>query len=128
MVEISFNFHTVIKKNQCSQLYQFFFHLQGLHDGHWTSSSINHKNSAWNYDNFYNSNQRSSISMPNLDGGTFRSGSHNGPVAEGTFSFGLLLPNTEYEVKIRAKNKYGWSEEEPFFVFKTSRLGKYFQM
>ena len=64
--------------------------------------------------------------MPNLDGGTFRSGSHNGPVAEGTFSFGLLLPNTEYEVKIRAKNKYGWSEEEPFFVFKTSRLGKYF--
>ena len=63
--------------------------------------------------------------MPNLDGGTFRSGSHNGPVAEGTFSFGLLLPNTEYEVKIRAKNKYGWSEEEPFFVFKTSRLGKY---
>ena len=64
--------------------------------------------------------------MPNLDGGTFRSGSHNGPVAEGTFSFGLLLPNTEYEVKIRAKNKYGWSEEEPFFVFKTSRLGKYY--
>ena len=66
--------------------------------------------------------------MPNVDGGKFRSGSQNGPVAEGTFSFGLLSPNTEYEVKIRAKNKYGWSEEEPSFVFKTSRLGKYFQM
>ena len=58
------------------------------------------------------------------DENTFHSASRASPQAEGTFSFKFLNPNTEYEVKIRARNKHGWSQEEPVFVFKTSRIGK----
>ena len=45
---------------------------------------------------------------------------------EDTFPFDGLAPDTEYEVKIQAKNSYGWSDNEPDFVFKTSHRGLYF--
>ena len=44
---------------------------------------------------------------------------------EDTFPFDGLAPDTEYEVKIQAKNSYGWSDNEPDFVFKTSHRGLY---
>ena len=52
-------------------------------------------------------------------------GNANNKVAEGSYIFNNLTRNTEYEVKIRAKNRFGWSENEPSFVFKTSYNGKY---
>ena len=54
----------------------------------------------------------------------FHSASSNSrSISEGTYSFIHLKPDTEYEVKIRAKNYYGWSEDEPAVVFKTSNKG-----
>jgi len=44
---------------------------------------------------------------------------HRG-VAEGDYVLEDLSPNTEYEVKIRAKNRFGWSQDEGEFVFTTS--------
>ena len=44
---------------------------------------------------------------------------------EDTFRFDNLSPDTEYEVKIQARNSYGWSDNEPDFVFKTSHRGEF---
>ena len=49
---------------------------------------------------------------------------HRGGVAEGDYVFEDLSPNTEYEVKIRAKNRFGWSQDEGEFVFTTSDRGE----
>ena len=88
--------------------------LQGLE--HWTTSSINHQIPSWNYENYQGENyyfQKNRIGMTN-DENTFHSASRASPQAEGTFSFKFLNPNTEYEVKIRARNKHGWSQEGPW--------------
>lgn len=103
--------------------------------GHWTTRSINHLIQSWNYGNYYpggssgsdsySDTPRSISSATNTanDGGNkFHSVSRTGPFAEGTWQFTHLIPNSEYEVKIRERNKYGWSLEEPSFVFKTSRI------
>ena len=43
---------------------------------------------------------------------------------KGVYVFHQLTPDTEYEVKIRARNRYGWSNEEGTFLFRTSYTGK----
>ena len=56
--------------------------------------------------------------------GGFHSSTSNPSTIEETFTFNDLSPDTEYEVKIQARNSYGWSDNEPAFVFKTSHRGK----
>ena len=50
---------------------------------------------------------------------------HQPSTLEDTFRFDNLSPDTEYEVKIKARNSYGWSDNEPHFVFKTSHRGEF---
>ena len=50
---------------------------------------------------------------------------HQPSTSEDTFRFDNLSPDTEYEVKIKARNSYGWSDNEPHFVFKTSHRGEF---
>jgi hypothetical protein len=49
---------------------------------------------------------------------------NNNSKFSGSYSFSPLLANTEYDIKIKARNKFGWSENEPAFVFKTSNRGQ----
>jgi len=53
---------------------------------------------------------------------SYRNGdsSFNNGIARGSYVFHNLSRNTEYEVKIRAKNRFGWSENEPSLFFRTS--------
>ena len=80
-----------------------------------------------NYQHFYPDN---GLGLDNIENsndhntGTFQTFSKSTAVSPGAFTFTKLLPDTEYEVKIRAKNAYGWSNEAPAFVFKTSYKGK----
>ena len=57
---------------------------------------------------------------------SYRNGdsSFNNGIARGSYVFHNLSRNTEYEVKIRAKNRFGWSENEPSLFFRTSISGK----
>ena len=57
---------------------------------------------------------------------SYRNGesSFNNGIATGSYIFYNLSRNTEYEVKIRAKNRFGWSENEPSLFFRTSISGK----
>ena len=48
----------------------------------------------------------------------------NGSLYKGHFEFDKLRPNTKYEVRLRAVNKFGLSDEEAVFIFKTSSRGK----
>ena len=61
--------------------------------------------------------------MEEYNGGFHSSTSHPSSIEE-TLTFNDLSPDTEYEVKIQARNSYGWSDNEPVFVFKTSHRGK----
>ena len=102
------------------------FLLQGY--GSWITQSVNHR-TPWNHQHYYPSDSQFSVTAfdHNTDPGNFHSGpSHSKSISEGTYSFIHLSPNTEYEVKIRAKNSYGWSDDEPAFVFKTSNRGESF--
>ena len=60
----------------------------------------------------------------NVYGYPNRDSSFNNGIAEGSYVFHNLSRNTEYEVKIRAKNRFGWSENEPSLFFRTSNSGK----
>ena len=42
---------------------------------------------------------------------------------DGRHVFDDLRPNTVYVVRIRARNKYGWTDEETHFQFRTSMSG-----
>ena len=54
-----------------------------------------------------------------------RIGSFKNGIAKGSYVFRNLSRNTEYEVKIRAKNRFGWSEMAPsIHIFRTSTSGK----
>ena len=68
----------------------------------------------------WKSNQRK-----NVYGYSNHVASFNNGIAEGSYLFNNLTRNTEYEVKIRAKNRFGWSEKEPSLEFSTSNHGKY---
>ena len=61
----------------------------------------------------------------NVNGFSNHNGNFNNGVAEGSYVFNSLAPDTEYEVKIRAKNRFGWSENAPSLFFRTSSNGKY---
>lgn len=47
-------------------------------------------------------------------------------VHEGHFLIQRLEPNTEYESKALAKNRFGWSNITDIFKFKTKGMGQYF--
>jgi len=50
-----------------------------------------------------------------------RIGSFKNGIAKGSYVFRNLSRNTEYEVKLRAKNRFGWSEMAPsIHIFRTS--------
>lgn len=44
---------------------------------------------------------------------------------EGNYVLDNLMPNLDYTVKIRAKNKFGWTDEETTFQFRTSLNGEF---
>lgn len=47
---------------------------------------------------------------------------------EGSYLFEPLRPDCEHEVRLRARNKFGWSDEEVSFVFWTSKRGEMISM
>jgi len=88
--------------------------------GPWKTQSIDHR-TPWAHEQYYNSDtQLSGYDHTGINGGFHSASSNSRSISEGTYSFIHLKPDTEYEVKIRAKNYYGWSKDEPAVVFKTS--------
>jgi hypothetical protein len=77
-----------------------------------------------NDDYFYSEDWKSN-KKTDLYGYINRISSFKNGIAEENYVFHNLSRNTEYEVKIRAKNKLGWSENEPSLFFRTSNNGKY---
>ena len=75
-------------------------------------------------DDYYYSDLKTN-QKTNFDGYMNHIGSFKNGVAEGVYVFKNLSRNTEYEVKIRAKNRFGWSENEPSLFFRTSNNSKY---
>ena len=75
-------------------------------------------------DDYYYSDLKTN-QKTNFDGHMNHIGSFKNGVAEGVYVFKNLSRNTEYEVKIRAKNRFGWSENEPSLFFRTSNNSKY---
>jgi hypothetical protein len=73
-----------------------------------TGTTTNNNNNNDNNNNNNNNNNRR----------------NNNSKFSGSYSFSPLLANTEYDIKIKARNKFGWSENEPAFVFKTSNRGQ----
>ena len=94
----------------------FFTFFQGY--GSWKTQKIDHRTPWTGHEHYYSPDSRLSV-------GGFHTSSNSKSISEGTYSFIHLSPDTEYEVKIRAKNAYGWSEDEPAFVFKTSNKGQF---
>ena len=77
-----------------------------------------------NDDDYYYSDWKSN-QRKKVYGYSHQIGSFNNGIAEGSYVFNNLTRDTEYEVKIRAKNRFGWSENEPSLFFRTSNNGKY---
>lgn len=97
------------------------YRRKGMGMGMWMKQSLDHRppQPSWN-DNRDHFNFGDVVG--NLaDEETHLSGfQHQPSTSEDTFRFDNLSPDTEYEVKIKARNSYGWSDNEPHFVFKTS--------
>ena len=98
----------------------------------WRTKIIKHRRSYSldfnGYDNddyFYSDDWKLDEQKKDLYGYINRISSFKNGIAEENYVFHNLSRNTEYEVKIRAKNRFGWSENEPSLFFRTSNNGKY---
>ena len=103
-----------------------------MKDGKWRTKIIKHRrrysldfngyddeNDDYFYSEDWKSNQKT-----DFYGYINRVSSFKNGIAEENYVFTNLTRDTEYEVKIRAKNRFGWSENEPSLFFRTSSNGK----
>ena len=52
-------------------------------------------------------------------------GGAKGNLFQEAYTLGPLLPDSSYEAKVSAKNKYGWSESSDVFQFYTQGKGEW---
>ena len=116
-----------LKKSHLTTSFNDFLYLQGM--GRWMKQNLDHRppQPSWN-DNRDHFNFGDMVGNLADEQTHHLSGFHHNvqpSTLEDTFRFDNLSPDTEYEVKIQARNSYGWSDNEPDFVFKTSHRGMF---
>ena len=119
---MSVQFHNI-----CNKIFPLF----QAKNGKWRTKIIKNRRrySLSDFDGFdedddYYYTDWKSDTKTNFYGYQNRDNSFDNGIATGSYVFHNLSRNTEYEVKIRAKNRFGWSENEPSLFFRTSISGK----
>ena len=86
---------------------------------HWHNNSISTSDS-----HIFSGRDRNALHSSSPGRQKWRSSGGGDGIYSGNHVFENLEPDTEYEVRVRAKNRFGWTEGDTAFRFRTSLHGE----